>query len=435
MNQYIKRIWASLRQDSVVTIINILGTALAIFLIMIMVLMQEVKVLPFSPESNRDRFLIADAFAVEKLDKNGMSAGGLSEFVAKQLYSSLKTPEAVTLFAVNFGTSCLLSADNSNPISVDQKQTDASFWRVFDFDFISGKPYDQAAFNAKQKVLVLSEGVARHLFHSVNVVGRTVEMNYTPYTICGVVHDVSSLASLAYSQIWVPYSTTNIIKNMGGINDMPCNGPFHVVALARSKSDLPKIIQEYKKSAAAFNSQLKSHGMKITDNGRPYGIFDCSLGAFSNQKPDPKKFYIREGLIFLILLLVPAINLSSMTQSRLRRYITEIGIRRAFGCRRSRMLTDIVTENFILTLAAGCIGLLFCYLFTYFNSDLVFANITDYFFNSNGHHSVNFSLLFSPTVFLFALLFCFLLNLLRSIIPAWQASRTNIVNALNGRTR
>jgi putative ABC transport system permease protein len=80
-------------------------------------------------------------------------------------------------------------------------------------------------------------------------------------------------------------------------------------------------------------------------------------------------------------------------------------------------------------------ALLFCYLFTYFNSDLVFANITDYLFNSNGHHSVNFSLLFSPTVFLFALLFCFLLNLLSSIIPAWQASRTNIVNALNGRTR
>ena len=434
MNQYIKRIWASLRQDSVVTIINILGTALAIFLIMIMVLMQEVKVLPFSPESNRDRFLIADAFAVEKLDKQGMFAGGFSESSAKQLYSSLKTPEAVTLFASGNG-SCLLSADNANPVSVDQKQTDASFWRVFDFDFISGKPYDQAAFNAKQKVLVLSEGVARHLFHSVNVVGRTVEMNYTPYTICGVVRDVSSLATLAYSQIWLPYSTTNIVSNTGGIDDVQGNGLFKAVALASSKSDLPKIIQEYKKSAAAFNSQLKSHGMKITDNGRPYGIFDCSLGAFSNQKPDPKKFYIREGLIFLILLLVPAINLSSMTQSRLRRYITEIGIRRAFGCRRSRMLTDIVTENFILTLAAGCIGLLFCYLFTYFNSDLVFANITDYFFNSNGHHSVNFSLLFSPTVFLFALLFCFLLNLLSSIIPAWQASRTNIVNALNGRTR
>ena len=83
MNQYIKRIWASLRQDSVVTIINILGTALAIFLIMIVVLMQEVKVLPFSPESNRDRFLIADAFAVEKLDKQGMFAGLFSESSAK----------------------------------------------------------------------------------------------------------------------------------------------------------------------------------------------------------------------------------------------------------------------------------------------------------------------------------------------------------------
>ena len=33
----------------------------------------------------------------------------------------------------------------------------------------------------------------------------------------------------------------------------------------------------------------------------------------------------------------------------------------------------------------------------------------------------------------FRLLFCFVLNLLSSGIPAWRASRTSIVNALGGR--
>ena len=144
--------------------------------------------------------------------------------------------------------------------------------------------------------------------------------------------------------------------------------------------------------------------MKITDNGRPYGIFDCSLGAFSNQKPDPKKFYIREGLIFLILLLVPAINLSSMTQSRLRRYITEIGIRRPSAVADPGMLTDIVTGEFHPNSCCRLYRIALLLSVHLFQFDLVFANITDYLFNSYGHHSVNFSLLFSPTVFLFALL-------------------------------
>ena len=59
--------------------------------------------------------------------------------------------------------------------------------------------------------------------------------NYTPYTICGVVRDVSSLATLAYSQIWLPYSTTNIVSNTGGIDDVQGNGLFKAVALASSK--------------------------------------------------------------------------------------------------------------------------------------------------------------------------------------------------------
>ena len=43
-------------------------------------------------------------------------------------------------------------------------------------------------------------------------------------------------------------------------------------------------------------------------------------------------------IIFIILLLVPAINLSSMTQSRLRQRVAEIGVRRAFGSTRIEMV-------------------------------------------------------------------------------------------------
>lgn len=54
---YFKQALAQLRQQPIISLVSVLGTALAIFLIMLVVMIQQVKVAPFSPESNRDRFL------------------------------------------------------------------------------------------------------------------------------------------------------------------------------------------------------------------------------------------------------------------------------------------------------------------------------------------------------------------------------------------
>jgi putative ABC transport system permease protein len=166
--------------------------------------------------------------------------------------------------------------------------------------------------------------------------------------------------------------------------------------------------------------------------GIPYTQFEKSINKYSNTKPSPAKFYRQQLLILLILLIIPAINLTSMTHSRLHRYISEIGVRRAFGCRRSQIIKDIVAENLVLSVIAGLVGLLLCAVFVYFCSNALFAK--DWISN-NGRSTVEFSTLFNPIIFLFAFIFCFILNLMSSIVPAWQASCTNIVNAINGRTR
>ena len=54
---YFKQALAQLRQQPIISAVSIIGTALAIFLIMLVVMMQQVKTAPFAPESNRDRFL------------------------------------------------------------------------------------------------------------------------------------------------------------------------------------------------------------------------------------------------------------------------------------------------------------------------------------------------------------------------------------------
>ncbi len=94
-------------------------------------------------------------------------------------------------------------------------------------------------------------------------------------------------------------------------------------------------------------------------------------------------------------------------------------------------MTDIFIENLIITLIAGIIG---------FALSLVFATIWGgtIFMPSHGCSSlsltgINLGTLIHWSTLGWAMLFCFFLNLLSAGLPAWQASRTNIVNALSGK--
>lgn len=71
--------------------------------------------------------------------------------------------------------------------------TDDNFWKVYDFTFIDGKPYDRSAFEAGLAEAVISESIARRVFGSANVAGKELLINYVPYKVVGVVKDVSTL--------------------------------------------------------------------------------------------------------------------------------------------------------------------------------------------------------------------------------------------------
>lgn len=435
-HKYFKKAWQSLCQQPVVTTVSIIGTALSIFLIMVVVLMHEVKVLPFAPESERDRMMHAASLVLtDQINGNenqNISSGGFSLSLLQELFDHSKYIETMTIYQVYNETTLLSNGVDATAMKADMKQTDDKFWRVFNFDFIDGKPYDEATFKSAQKVAVICESAAKQLFGTSKVAGREVQLNYQPFRIIGVVHDVSNLTENAYAQVWMPYTTSQSVLVAWSEDGPKIRGQLSASMILYKSSDKSKLKAETKHRIAIINSRLKSYGTKIVNMGYPYNQFEKSIAGYSYVKPDPAGFYRQQFFILLILLLIPTINLTSMTHSRLHRYVSEIGVKRAFGYRRSQIVQDIIIENLALSVAAGLIGLLFCILFAYFGSDIVFAKS---WMDDGGRPTVDLSVLINPTVFLLAFIFCFILNLMSSIIPAWQASRTNIVNAINGRLR
>ena len=427
IKQYFQQAWAQLKQQPIISAVSIAGTALAIFLIMLVVMMQQVKVAPFAPESNRDRFLHAHYMSITyKNWGDGSSNGPMSVKTARECFKSLKTPEAVTIY-----TCMVISTPVNLPgqpaTGIDLLQTDDTFWHVFDFSFIDGKPYDQATFDAGLPVAVVTESVARRLFQTAEAVGREFLLNHAPYTVVGVVKDVSTLANTAYAQVWVPYTSTEITKNIWSGDHM---GLMSVTILARSRGDFPAIREECERRRQEYNKIIGIDGYELIYRNRPYDQEKNAAGMAANIEPDVDQVRRQRLVIFIILLIVPAINLSSMTQSRLRRRVAEIGVRRAFGSTRLELMGQIVSENLVVTLMAGALGLLMSVAFAYLGNNILFAQE---FSQTLSPPAVDAGILLHASTFGWALLFCFVLNLLSSGIPAWRASRVGIVNALGGR--
>ena len=390
---YFKQAFFQLRENRLISLVSIIGTALAICMIMVIVLVLEVRITDCVPEVNRSRSLYMKAMSIhQKGDTSDNSSNGcMSLTVAKECFKALTVPEAVTI--VSTGGRMRISVPAGKMMTVDNLETDDTFWKVFSFDFIAGKPFTAADSESGLPKVVISASVARNLFGTVEAVGRTVQLNLADYTVVGVVKDVSKLAVSSYAQIWIPFNSTEIARKCWYDNAM---GTFRVVILAHSEKDFPAIREEAER-----------------------------------LRQQAKEAYLHYLLVIVILLLVPAINLSSMTLSRMRKRMSEIGVRKAFGATANVLLRQVFYENLLLTLIAGAVGMLFSYACTFLLNDFLFSNSENR--AQIGETSLSADMLFSPWIFLAAFIFCLLLNLLSACIPAWRASRMNITDALNQR--
>lgn len=426
--QHFKQAFHLLLENKLLSAISIAGTALAISVVMVIIILLYAKTTNYEPETNRYRTLYVKWSSVyEKENKDARNYSRVSLYDIQQLFYPLTTAEAVTAIC-EYGRMLAAVPGGGEEINCQSLYTDAAFWRVFEFGFLAGKPYDEAAFKSGLKQTVICESVARRLFGGVEeAVGRRLELNFVEFTICGVVRDVSKFAEQSYSEIWVPYTTNSDISriDLSGWTKGHTGG-FQCFILAHSSADFPEILKEVDVNLAKLNSNDQE--MQLDLLGQPDTFFVQMLHKYANGGVPGQEVIIRYIIIVIVILLVPAINLSGLTQSRMRKRLSEIGVRKAFGATRSGLLWQVLTENLLLTLIGGLVGLLFSYFALWLLADWLLASEL----SDGGTATMNASMI-SPWIFFVALLFCLVLNLLSAGIPAERVARTTIVNALNER--
>lgn len=429
---YLKQAWVLLKQNPLFSTLYIAGTGLAIAVTMIMAIAYYVKIAPIYPEVNRKHTLYLTSVRIRTINDKSTRQSFSSYKALQEWFYPLKNAEAVSAVYKDWRSEDYIQpADQSGDYPVQIKLTDPAFFRIYDFRFFEGKPFTQADFTSGIRAAVVTDEMARRLFSTDhNVTGRTFKMNYKDYKVVGVVKAPSYLTSKSFAQIYLPYTT---LKDYDKAWSMGYLGSYEVIFLVKSEEQERALHQEVDDLVRKVNL-IHAKEWKLDIWKQPTSHLQSVFQAYPGAKGFSPWGIIRHYLlIILVLLLVPALNLSGMISSRMETRLAEMGVRKSFGAHRNRLLSQVMWENLLLTLIGGLVGMLLAWGILYTGRVWVFS-----LFESLPEQlpdgvipTISGEMLFAPVIFLSALALCVILNMLSAIIPAWRSLHKPIVYSLN----
>lgn len=428
---YFKQAWQLLKQNPLFSSVYVLGTGLGIAMTMSLVIIYYIKMAPVYPEENRNRILVSKGMtAIEQGNENNWFSSNVSFQTVKRFYYPLKSAEAVGCSLDGHTTSLLELPESKDLKEVQVKLVDAGFWKVFSFAFVDGKPFTRADFDSGLRKAVISVTLARRLYGDNAPVGRTFVLDSDEYQVCGVVKDVSFITPATYADIWLPLTVdAEVVEEQEGSYELI--GNLSVYMLAPSVGSKDKVAGEVRDAFRKYNFSQKKY--KVDLYGQPVSYWKSTFYEYCNSAPDWGKLIRTYGTILLALLFVPALNLAGMIASRMKRQLSEMGIRKAFGASKASLLMQVLWENLFLTGLGGLLGLLLSYLIVYCGRNWLPDLLSAYsdVIPEGVDSFLTPGMLLNPVVIGITFLVSLILNVLSALIPALHALKKDIVYSLN----
>jgi putative ABC transport system permease protein len=248
--------------------------------------------------------------------------------------------EEMALLEVGTGT---LTGDGE-PEQVVGLRVTTNFLSMLGARTILGRAFTEAEGEGKARfpVAVLTNGFWKRRFASdPGVIGRTFYMNSEPYTVIGVL--APDFWQSMPTDLYVPWPVAELRAKSRLSHD------FGVVARLKPGVTLAQAQVELSTIARRIDAQTPGlAGWDVSVVGMKQALFE----------------YIRPAMLLLLgavglLLLLACVNVASLLLARVTGRRKELGIRAALGARRSRLITQILSESLLLSLMGGALGVFF----------------------------------------------------------------------------
>jgi putative ABC transport system permease protein len=408
LRNYFKIAIAVLKRRKFFTFISLFGISFTLTILIVLTAFVDHLVSPAYPDTQRDRSLYV--FMVRQLDtkNNGQRSGPASFYFMDHFVGSLKTPERLAISSIFASTNTYV---NNKKLVIDVKYTNQAYWDVLQYQFVEGKPYSEQQIANAEKVAVISEDTRKRYFGNVPAVGKIIETDNVKYRVCGVVKSVPITRVFAYADMYLPYTVSK-----RDYRDKSYNGMYTGILLARNKSDLLKMKEEYKQMMAKIPPPEEGGFDKIESSADSY-VENIARNLISRGSESGLTIlYAGVTIFILFFMLLPTLNLVNINISRIMERSSEIGVRKAFGASSTVLVYQFLVENLILTFLGGAIGIVLSF---------IVLNVIN-----NAELIPNADLEMNLTVIFFSILACIVFGIFSGVYPAWRMSRLQVVTAL-----
>ncbi|MGH9851103.1 MAG: ADOP family duplicated permease [Blastocatellia bacterium] len=285
-------------------------------------------------------------------------------------------------------------------------------------------------------VVVISYRYWRRRFASdPAIVGKTISLNGSPFTIIGVTPPEFFGAVVGEApDLWAPWMMLAQLSPGSSIEQYS-NNPLYPV-LARLKPEvseqqartlltgllrqtaLEEIGIEIELWSPERQQALRQQNIALIPASRGFGGFASLRMRFS----EPLRILM--AVVGLILLIACA-NAANLSLARATARRKEIAVRLALGASRFRLIRQLLTESLLLAGLGGALGLLFAWWSSHFLLALV----------ASGRNPVSLNVTLDARVLTFTVAASLLAAILFGLAPAWRATDVDLTPALKDSSR
>jgi putative ABC transport system permease protein len=198
----------------------------------------------------------------------------------------------------------------------------------------------------KRRVVFLGDELADKLFRSQDVVGRTVEISETPFTVVGVGQHKLQMGMYSgpdAEQAAIPASTFKSLFTGERVSNY---------VYKPSSYDLGDTVQ-----AEVYRVLGRVHRFD-PDDTRALGLWDTRKGQEINHNVGIG-IQIFLGVIGALTLFVGGMGVANIMYAVVKERTREIGVKMALGAKARQVMLPFVMEALLITILGGCAGILF----------------------------------------------------------------------------
>jgi predicted permease len=295
----------------------------------------------------------------------------------------------------------------------------ANFFSVLGVDAVVGRTFlpEEGQISDSHAVAVISHSLWKRRFNSdINIVGKGIVLNSHSFTVVGVAPEgFRGTDLLEVTDIWIPI-VKHLVAKPESAKWMNERDTRWLRVLGRLKPGV-----NFDQARVEMNTLARQLEQAYPQTNAGVGILlDAKIGLI----PDDKAALTDLAALLLsvvgAVLLIACANISNLQMVRVMDRSREISIRLALGATRREVIQQLTIESLVLSLLAGLAGLLFAYL----GSDLLLALIPP------SNNSTVIDLKIDIRVLVFALTLCLITSVLFGLVPAFRASRPDLITLL-----